>query len=631
MKVRVFPVSLGEEPIYSSYYALGVLIAYAKVYQQGALNEHCIFDKIQPTHPSDTPALIEKLKSYDEPLVLMFSSYIWNYHLNVEFAREIRRHIPNVLCVFGGPQIPRAEKPLKQLMRELHCIDVAVRGEGEEIFAELLELIGSFSEGSKLQDCDFSGLSGIAYRTKELKLVYTDARTRAKDLDAFPSPYLTGEYDHLEEMPWLSVLETNRGCPFGCSFCDWGGAILSKVKKFDMDRVFAEIDFFARRKVPSVLIIDANFGIFERDIDIAKKFIETHKSTGYPQHVHQSLSKNSPERVGKIVRILYEGGVMSDAIISLQSTDPQLLENIDRKNIKVSAYEDLIKVYHDIGMTPTTDILVGIPGQNIESLKNDLQFCFDRHLVARSFLVTVLPNAPMADEEYMKRFSITLRPDNTIISSSGFTPADFEKMKRYRVMCLFYLDENFALYVALYLQLEHNIQAMDFVFSIFDVCNSNPEQYPVLSALHEAIRGRRHMGALAFAWGEDIGPVFQKMHLLWKEIQCIIEKSYSIDLNTDEFSELVQLQMFSQPNPGRMKAGDARQFGYDFTGYFSQFDPKKMPILSSRPNDFRPLAMFRVPTIMSIPDQPGLSRTHYAFQHEGLEGKFWALKLGLAV
>ena len=34
------------------------------------------------------------------------------------------------------------------------------------------------------------------------------------------------------------MLESNRGCPYGCTFCDWGSATLSKVRNFDLDRVY---------------------------------------------------------------------------------------------------------------------------------------------------------------------------------------------------------------------------------------------------------------------------------------------------------------------------------------------------------------------------------------------------------
>lgn len=47
----------------------------------------------------------------------------------------------------------------------------------------------------------------------------------------FPSPYLTGEFDEIDPARWRSAtIETNRGCPYGCTYCDWGSATLSRIR-----------------------------------------------------------------------------------------------------------------------------------------------------------------------------------------------------------------------------------------------------------------------------------------------------------------------------------------------------------------------------------------------------------------
>ena len=67
------------------------------------------------------------------------------------------------------------------------------------------------------------------------------------DLDVLPSPHLTGVFDHIvknnSNYKFHMTLETNRGCPYQCTFCDWGSLTYNKIKKFDIDRVFAEIEW----------------------------------------------------------------------------------------------------------------------------------------------------------------------------------------------------------------------------------------------------------------------------------------------------------------------------------------------------------------------------------------------------
>ena len=54
--------------------------------------------------------------------------------------------------------------------------------------------------------------------------------------------------------------ETNRGCPFSCTFCDWGSATASKVYQFGMDGLHDEIGWMSRQRIGFVFCCDANFG-----------------------------------------------------------------------------------------------------------------------------------------------------------------------------------------------------------------------------------------------------------------------------------------------------------------------------------------------------------------------------------
>ena len=100
-----------------------------------------------------------------------------------------------------------------------------------------------------------------------LKDVYEGGRL--VDLD-IPSPYLTGVFDDIiannEGYVFNGTLETNRGCPFACTFCDWGGVARSKISKLEDSLVNETIEYILKFKsVKRLEILDANFGIFERD------------------------------------------------------------------------------------------------------------------------------------------------------------------------------------------------------------------------------------------------------------------------------------------------------------------------------------------------------------------------------
>src|SRR5690606_4021090 len=172
-------------------------------------------------------------------------------------------------------------------------VDIIIRGEGEASAAETLDkLRGVIGQ----QDPDLSvlqGVPGITYRYRG-EIFRNPDRARIEDLDTIPSPFLMGLFDAYRGVPRIhATLETNRGCPYGCTFCDWGSATTSKIRKFDLERVFGELSWCSDMKVESISQCDANFGIFERDVAIAEWVADLKKTTGYPQTFGGSYAKNS--------------------------------------------------------------------------------------------------------------------------------------------------------------------------------------------------------------------------------------------------------------------------------------------------------------------------------------------------
>ena len=78
--------------------------------------------------------------------------------------------------------------------------------------------------------------------------------------------------DEWFEGPYIPVIETNRSCPYRCTFCAWGIGTV-KLSKFDEERVKEEIEYISKRtkNASQIFIGDANFAIIERDEDFAKK------------------------------------------------------------------------------------------------------------------------------------------------------------------------------------------------------------------------------------------------------------------------------------------------------------------------------------------------------------------------
>src|SRR5262245_12096895 len=181
---------------------------------------------------------VAQLESAD---IVGFSTYVWNACISLEIARRLKARRPGITIVFGGPHVP--DQP-EQFLRANPCVDIAVHNEGEGTFLTLLE---------RFPNRDWEDIPGVSFIGDDGSFVRLPNAPRFRDLDEVPSPFLNGTFDALiaanQEESWIGLWETNRGCPFQCTFCDWGSATAGKVTKFGIDRLYREVDWFAQKKI----------------------------------------------------------------------------------------------------------------------------------------------------------------------------------------------------------------------------------------------------------------------------------------------------------------------------------------------------------------------------------------------
>ena len=306
------------------------MLAHAQAFDDGALR--ATFD-FRPRLVWDEVLL---RATADRSNVYLFSNYVWNHDENMRLSAVVKQANPNSLTIHGGPNTPKYRPDVERFFAEHPDVDVAVHGEGEQTFAELLAaLVGSVGDGP-IDLAPLEAVTGLSFRHRG-EVVTTGERDRIADLDTVPSPILSGLFDGFIPAGPLGgvALETNRGCPYGCTFCDWGSATLSRIRKFDLDRIFAELEWCAKNQVQTVGIADANFGVFERDVEIAEKIAELKATYGYPKNIGNNYAKNTVKHLSKIIEIFTEAGIVAEGKMSMQSFDDETLAIIRRKNIKV--------------------------------------------------------------------------------------------------------------------------------------------------------------------------------------------------------------------------------------------------------------------------------------------------------
>src|ERR1700730_2774209 len=204
--------TLNAKYIHSSL-ALRYLRAYAEQdYTNIQLVEYTIKDI-----PNQIVADLYKRK----PDVVGFSIYIWNVEETIPIIQMLKKVLPNVTIVLGGPEVTYDVMYWMNRIPEVDCIVV---GEGEATFRQLLHEI----EGDKR----YNRIPGVAWR-KEDQIVINQPAPKL-DLNQIPSPF-SHPVDVQELRNRIVYFESSRGCPFSCQFCL--SSIESGVRYFDIDRV----------------------------------------------------------------------------------------------------------------------------------------------------------------------------------------------------------------------------------------------------------------------------------------------------------------------------------------------------------------------------------------------------------
>jgi radical SAM superfamily enzyme YgiQ (UPF0313 family) len=482
--------SLNHSPL-----ALGMLFAAAEAYKQGALLERYKFVGLFGEGEDFLKAL-----SQHGPGVILFSDYLWSVDAHLRLSELTKQSSPHSITIHGGPSVPKYEATCREFFEANPHVDIAVHGEGEATLVELLDRLepaAFYGDRTMLRE-----IAGLSFRdAKDGRVVRTAERTRALDLDQLPSPYRNGIFNQLDTAGWVgAIIETNRGCPYGCTFCDWGSATQQKIRRFSLERVGAEIEWIARHGIGLIWLADANFGIFERDIEIARLIAAAKQRYGAPREVKASYAKNATDRIAEIVRIFADAGLAADGVISIQTADPATLRDIDRSNIKTVRYDEILQIFRDRQLALGTDLMFGLPGSTISSFKRDLQIYFDHDVPAKAYPTMLLPNSPMAAPEYLSRYQIeTVRRDHQVYlkSTYSYTEDDWHVMNELNLIYQVFINYSVLRHLLFYLQWEWQIQSTEFLHQVQQEIRREPRRLPCTSWL---LRSFRTLAVAPGAW-----------------------------------------------------------------------------------------------------------------------------------
>ena len=393
----------------------------------------------------------------ESPAILGVTCYEWNKQRSLKFCRLVKEKFPECMVLVGGPTPP--ENPETNFFQKHPYIDVICHLEGEVAFSQILDSLD--------QKFSVDGLKKIPNLSLNFKGILFQTHGKTNFLQTpieHKSPFLMGLLDkYVAQNKQFNcsnsvVWETNRGCPFSCSFCDWGSYTHQKVRRFSDERIFSEIEWLGLN-VNEVIIADANFGMLKRDIEIAHHLVDVSHKHNILNSVLLAFSKGNSENVLKVGEILSRGGLLRTGItLSVQTHTPEVAANVKRSNISLSKFKYLQDRCNELAIPHYTELILPLPGETFDSFLNSLESTIEGNpSEIRVWPLQLYPNADINTvqtretygfvTEQWELFESPYSEENefveTVVSTNTISRKESKKLKKISEMVEYLVDGYF--------------------------------------------------------------------------------------------------------------------------------------------------------------------------------------------
>jgi radical SAM superfamily enzyme YgiQ (UPF0313 family) len=375
---------LGPAPIRGN---VPLAAAYLKLFaeKRGAGNFYHL--EIFPAREANTfgdQALVEALARRG-PWLVGFTCYLWNIERTLWIARELKWRCPGIRIVLGGPEVTADNA----WVLDTPDYDFAVIGEGEQTFAQLL--LGLLDE-----DLPPVPIPGLFIPAAGPRPRYHPSRRPAlrsplPDLNLLGSPYLAGILDVADEE--MLLLETCRGCRYRCRFCYYWKSYQDTYYITD-ETIRASLLHAAERGAREVFLLDPTLNQRKDFAGLLRLLAECN-----PDHRFTYFGELRGEGVTEETARLLREANFTEVEVGLQSIEPEAMTLMDRKN-NLRAFERGVRAMMGQGIQVKVDLIVGLPGDTVESVRRGLHYLHDNGLCSdlQVFNLAVLPGTAFREE-----------------------------------------------------------------------------------------------------------------------------------------------------------------------------------------------------------------------------------------
>lgn len=353
---------------------------------------------------SDSPEHIARQVLEGGPEIVGLSCYVWNIKTLLAAARDIKRLRPGVLIVLGGPEVGPVARSVLERNSSIDCI---VKSEGELVFNQIVETCK--------RDGDIAAVMGICFR-RESEIFETEDAQLLRDLNHLASPLHMLEVDPKGR---IICIETQRGCVFRCNFCFEGKDLSIRNRRFDIDRVKAELLFWLQRDISWIYLMDPVFNLNAARAKEICRFIAEHNRRRVPVHAEVWAEFIDEE----MARFMHEANFCF-LEVGLQTTDETVLATVERR-LKLARFLDGIDHLKCFNLPFQVQLIYGLPGETRATFRAALNFAASLQAPDLAvFPLMVLPGTELRKKSAALKITFDPEPPYIVRSHYSMTQAD---------------------------------------------------------------------------------------------------------------------------------------------------------------------------------------------------------------
>ena len=350
----------------------------------------------------DPEQFFEAVRAF-QPTMVGLSTYVWSLNIFAELTRRLREHQPDLVIVAGGPSARRSVLDLPQYHPLRDRVDAVIPGEGEGVIRELVR--------HHLEPDWRKRVPGLQFPTRGLWRSSEAADRPA--INEYPSPYQLG----VAPLNKTGYIETFRGCPIHCAFCQWGEQKSDRVH--DAAYLESHLEGLRHADVPNIFFLDAAFNLSPRAfraLVAAEAKVGVLKDATVHGHLYPTfLEEQHLEFFEQIKRV--------QASIGIQSFDVDVLARLGRP-FDVERFEKVLKRIRG-RLDFDIELIFGLPGDNPESFRRTVERSLELGDTVKAFKCLVLPDALL---ERAAELSIEYDPVTfQILSCEGWSAEDLAR------------------------------------------------------------------------------------------------------------------------------------------------------------------------------------------------------------